>query len=113
MMCCTGQCTGSQFTGTAINPARALGPAIVFHCHWNTVWLYLIAGEVFPTFRQKCCKLMVKLIFGLQNAPVCIPLQSILSALVGPHVAGSQVILLHLLLAINTIHTMISFEPAL
>lgn len=34
---------GSQFTGTAINPARALGPAIVFHCHWNNVWLYVIA----------------------------------------------------------------------
>ena len=39
--------TGSQFTGTAINPARALGPAIVFHCHWNEVWLYIIAG-MFP-----------------------------------------------------------------
>ncbi len=37
---------GSQFTGTAINPARALGPAIVFHCHWNEVWLYIIAGEL-------------------------------------------------------------------
>lgn len=36
---------GSQFTGTAINPARALGPAIVFHCHWNVVWLYVIAGK--------------------------------------------------------------------
>lgn len=35
---------GSQFTGTAINPARALGPAIVFHCHWNVIWLYVIAG---------------------------------------------------------------------
>ena len=37
--------TGSVFTGTAINPARALGPAIVFHCHWNKVWVYVIAGE--------------------------------------------------------------------
>lgn len=36
---------GSQFTGTAINPARALGPAIVFHCRWNQVWLYVIAGD--------------------------------------------------------------------
>ena len=36
---------GSQFTGTAINPARALGPAIVFHCHWDKVWLYVIAGK--------------------------------------------------------------------
>ncbi|KAL3137469.1 hypothetical protein ABBQ38_004758 [Trebouxia sp. C0009 RCD-2024] len=34
---------GSQFTGTAINPARALGPAIVFHCRWDQVWLYVIA----------------------------------------------------------------------
>ncbi|KAL3137460.1 hypothetical protein ABBQ38_004750 [Trebouxia sp. C0009 RCD-2024] len=37
---------GSQYTGTAINPARALGPAIVFHCHWNKVWLYVIAEFV-------------------------------------------------------------------
>lgn len=35
---------GSQFTGTAINPARALGPAVVFHCRWDRVWLYVIAG---------------------------------------------------------------------
>ena len=37
---------GSQFTGTAINPARALGPAIVFHCRWDQVWLYVIAGSL-------------------------------------------------------------------
>lgn len=36
---------GSQFTGTAINPARALGPAVVFHCRWDRVWLYVIAGN--------------------------------------------------------------------
>lgn len=36
---------GSQFTGTAINPARALGPAVVFHCRWDRVWLYVIAGS--------------------------------------------------------------------
>jgi len=34
--------SGSQFTGTAINPARALDPAIVLHCRWNighhTAW---------------------------------------------------------------------------
>ncbi|KAL0023511.1 hypothetical protein WJX79_005411 [Trebouxia sp. C0005] len=34
---------GLNYTGTAINPARALGPAIVFHCHWDKVWLYVIA----------------------------------------------------------------------
>ncbi len=46
---------GSQFTGTAINPARALGPAIVFHCHWNVIWLYVIAGmfaAAFPAVTQ-------------------------------------------------------------
>ncbi|DBB15365.1 TPA: hypothetical protein ACH3X3_003608 [Trebouxia sp. C0006] len=34
---------GLNYTGTAINPAHALGPAIVFHCHWDKVWLYVIA----------------------------------------------------------------------
>ena len=36
---------GSQYTGTAINPARAFGPAAVYHCYWNQVWLYCIAGQ--------------------------------------------------------------------
>lgn len=43
---------GSQFTGTAINPARALGPSIVFHCHWNEVWLYVIAGKSWHSAQQ-------------------------------------------------------------
>ena len=37
---------GGASTGAAVNPARALGPAIVFHCHWNKVWLYVIAGKL-------------------------------------------------------------------
>lgn len=36
---------GGASTGAAVNPARALGPAVVFHCHWNKVWLYVIAGD--------------------------------------------------------------------
>eukprot|EP00891_Asterochloris_glomerata_P009352 jgi/Astpho2/9352/Aster-07289 len=35
---------GSQYTGSALNPARTLGPAIVFHCHWDSVGFYLL-GE--------------------------------------------------------------------
>ena len=29
-----------------MSPARALAPAIVFHCHWNTVWVYVLGGEL-------------------------------------------------------------------
>lgn len=36
---------GSQYTGTAINPARAFAPAAVYQCYWNQVWVYCIAGE--------------------------------------------------------------------
>lgn len=35
-------CSG-QYTGAALNPARVLGPAAVFHCHWDLVWIYLLA----------------------------------------------------------------------
>ena len=39
-------CAAAAFSGGAVSPARALGPAIVFHCHWNKVWVYVL-GEVF------------------------------------------------------------------
>lgn len=29
--------------GGALNPARALGPSIVFVCNWNTTWVYVLA----------------------------------------------------------------------
>ncbi len=35
----------AAFSGGAVSPARALGPAIVFHCHWNKVWVYVL-GEI-------------------------------------------------------------------
>jgi len=38
-------CAAAAFSGGAVSPARALGPAIVFHCHWNKVWIYVL-GEV-------------------------------------------------------------------
>ena len=37
---------GGQFTGAALNPARVLGPAIVFHCYWDTAFVYVF-GELF------------------------------------------------------------------
>lgn len=40
------QPAGGQFTGAALNPARVLGPAIVFHCYWNTTFVYVF-GELF------------------------------------------------------------------
>ena len=47
---------GLNYTGTAINPARALGPAIVFHCHWDKVWLYVIAGMHMHLFLYTCIR---------------------------------------------------------
>ena len=49
---------GSQYTGTAINPARAFGPAAVYHCYWNQVWLYCIAGQqaALPTASSSLAK---------------------------------------------------------
>lgn len=32
-----------KFTGGALNPARALGPSIVFGCAWSTTWVYVLA----------------------------------------------------------------------
>lgn len=34
---------GSQYTGTALNPARVLGTSIVFNCYWNNAWVYVLA----------------------------------------------------------------------
>jgi MIP family channel proteins len=32
-----------KFTGGALNPARALGPSIVFNCRWQETWIYVLA----------------------------------------------------------------------
>ncbi|KAK9849026.1 hypothetical protein WJX84_004736 [Apatococcus fuscideae] len=37
---------GGPFTGAALNPARVLGPAMVFDCYWNTAFVYVL-GELF------------------------------------------------------------------
>ncbi|KAK9840175.1 hypothetical protein WJX74_004807 [Apatococcus lobatus] len=34
---------GAGYSGGGVSPARVLGPAIVFHCHWNTAWVYVLA----------------------------------------------------------------------
>ena len=31
------------FTGAALNPARVLGPSVVYGCNWRTFWVYLLA----------------------------------------------------------------------
>ena len=37
---------GGQFTGAALNPARVLGPAMVFGCYWDSAFFYVF-GELF------------------------------------------------------------------
>lgn len=36
-------CTGGPMTGAALNPARVLGPSIVYSCYWSTVPIYCLA----------------------------------------------------------------------
>lgn len=36
----------AAYSGGGVSPARVLGPAIVFHCHWNTAWVYMLGGTV-------------------------------------------------------------------
>ena len=40
-----GGIAGSQYGAAAVNPARLLGPALVFFCTWRSFWIYLL-GEV-------------------------------------------------------------------
>lgn len=35
--------TGGGFTGASLNPARALGPSIVWGCYWDQSWIYILA----------------------------------------------------------------------
>ena len=35
--------TGGPYSGAALNPARVLGPSMVFHCYWDTVPVYICA----------------------------------------------------------------------
>lgn len=35
----------AAYSGGGVSPVRVLGPAIVFHCHWNTAWIYMLGGE--------------------------------------------------------------------
>ena len=34
----------AAYSGGGVSPVRVLGPAIVFHCNWNTAWVYMLGG---------------------------------------------------------------------
>ncbi|KAL0029378.1 hypothetical protein WJX77_003180 [Trebouxia sp. C0004] len=36
---------GAAYSGGGVSPVRVLGPAIVFHCNWDTAWVYML-GEM-------------------------------------------------------------------
>lgn len=38
-----GGLAAGNFTGGALNPARVLGPAIVFSARWHQAWVYVLA----------------------------------------------------------------------
>lgn len=54
LLACAG--TGGSKTGAALNPARVLGPAIVFNCGWHYAWIYVLA-QAFAAFMA--CALFV------------------------------------------------------
>ncbi|KAK9842381.1 hypothetical protein WJX84_010039 [Apatococcus fuscideae] len=35
---------GGAYTGGGVSPARVLGPAIVFNCHWDVAWVYILGN---------------------------------------------------------------------
>ena len=37
---------GGPLTGAALNPARVLGPALIYDCYWNTAFIYMVAEYI-------------------------------------------------------------------
>ncbi|KAI7845299.1 hypothetical protein COHA_001142 [Chlorella ohadii] len=37
---------GGPLTGAALNPARVLGPALIYNCYWNTAFIYIFAEYI-------------------------------------------------------------------
>ena len=48
------------YTGAALNTARVLGPAVIYGCHWDSFWIYLLAHLAASTLAA---------VFGLTTCP--------------------------------------------
>ena len=50
----------AAYSGGGVSPVRVLGPAIVFHCNWDTAWVYMLGGRL-----HQFCQDLVLLVFRI------------------------------------------------
>lgn len=44
----------AAYSGGGVSPVRVLGPAIVFHCNWDTAWVYMLGGKCDSSVTSDC-----------------------------------------------------------
>ena len=50
---------GAPYTGSPLNPARLIGPALVFFCNWRHFWAWMLGKST-----QPCENMMTKCMCG-------------------------------------------------
>jgi len=58
LLACAG--TGARWTGAALNPARVIGPLVVFGCGKSVAWIYVVA----QLFAALCACLIFSVVSG-------------------------------------------------